>query len=268
MIEYVNSNSPLHRLDPRSKIIFALCVMAAAIITSSYIMLAFLIVVSAIIWIIADVPFRKLKHVFLILLVFIIMGMITQAVFYTDRPDYTGTVTVIFNLLPYNVPVIGSLPVTVEGLMYGVVFSMRMVAVLLAPMIVPFTTHPSDMILVLRSMRFPEWMILLITMSIRFIPLTFQNFYTIRNAQKLRKIKTGFHDLMLLMETLLITSLKTSKQMALSLETKAFGYSSKRTSLKTIKFGKKDVIFSAFSVAVLGIVLMNTSGIWIKSLNI
>jgi len=170
MIEYVNSNSPLHRLDPRSKIIFALCIMAAAIITSSYIMFAFLIIISAIVWIIADVPLRKLKHVFLVLLLFVIMGMITQAVFYTDRPDYTSTKTVIFNILPYSVPVIGSLPVTVEGLMHGVVFSMRMVAVLLAPMIVPFTIHPSDMILVLRGMRFPEWMILLITMSIRFIP--------------------------------------------------------------------------------------------------
>ncbi len=67
---------------------------------------------------------------------------------------------------------------------------------------------------------------------------------------------------MLLMETLLITSLKTSKQMALSLETKAFGYSSKRTSLKTIKFGKKDVIFSAFSLTVLGIVLINTGAVY------
>jgi len=258
MIEYVNSNSPLHRLDPRSKIIFALCIMAAAIITSSYTMLAFLIIISVIIWIIADIPLKKFKSTFLVLLVFIVMGMLTQAVFYTDRPDYTGPKTVLFNIMPYNVPLIGSLPVTVEGLKYGLVFSMRMVAVLLAPMIVPFTTHPSDMILVLRGMRFPEWMILLLTMSIRFIPLTFQNFHTIRNAQKLRKIKTGYNDLILLLETLLITSLKTSKQMALSLETKAFGYSSKRTSLKTIKFGKNDVIFSVFSLAVLGIVLLNT----------
>lgn len=258
MIEYVNSNSPLHRLDPRSKIIFVLCIMAAAILTSSYIMLSFLIIVSAIVWIIANVPIRKFKPVFLVLLVFVVMGMLTQAVFYTDRPDYAGIKTVLFNILPYNVPVIGSLPVTVEGLKYGLVFSMRMVAILLAPMIIPFTTHPSDMILVLRSMRFPEWMILLITMSIRFIPLTFQNFNTIRNAQKLRKIKTGYNDLIPLMETLLITSLKTSKQMALSLETKAFGYSSKRTSLKTIKFGRNDVVFSLFSLVVLGIVLLNT----------
>lgn len=142
--------------------------------------------------------------------------------------------------------------------MYGVVFSMRMVVIILAPVVIPFTTHPSDMILVLRSMRFPEWMILLLTMSIRFIPLTFQNFNTIRNAQKLRKIKTGYNDLILLLETLLITSLKTSKQMALSLETKAFGYSSKRTSLKSIKFGKNDMIFSVFSFTVLGIVFLNT----------
>ncbi|KAF5032144.1 Energy-coupling factor transporter transmembrane protein EcfT [anaerobic digester metagenome] len=258
MIEYVNSNSPLHRLDPRSKILFSFCIMAAAISTSSYIMLAFLIIVSAIIWIMADVPIGKLKPVFLVLLVFVLVGIVTQAVFYTDRTNYTGTVTVLFNLLPCNVPVIGSLPVTVEGLKYGLVFSMRMVVILLAPMIIPFTTHPRDMILVLRSIRFPEWMILLLTMSIRFIPLTFQNFHTIRNAQKLRKVKTSFKDMILLMETLLITSLKTSKQMALSLETKAFGFSSKRTSLKTIKFGKNDVIFSVLSLTVLGIVLLNT----------
>jgi len=257
MIEYIHSNSMIHRLDPRTKLLFSLFVLFAAIITSSYLILSFLIIISIILWILAGIPLKKFKPLFLIIVVLILIGTMTQAVFYTEKPGYTSTKTVIFNIDPYNLPVIGMLPVTVEGIKYGILFSMRMIAILIPPLLLPFTTHPSEIILMLRKMRFPEWLILLITMSIRFLPITLQNFSIIRNAQKLRKDKIGFQDLSLLLESLIITSLKTAKQMALALEVKAFGYSKKRTSLKTIKFSHNDVIFSLFSVSILIVALFN-----------
>jgi energy-coupling factor transport system permease protein len=229
----------------------------AAIITTSYLILSLLIIISIILWILAGIPLKKFKPLFLVIVVLVLIGTMTQAVFYTERPGYIGTRTVLFYLNPYNLPIIGMLPVTVEGIEYGIIFSMRMIVILIPPLFLPFTTHPSEIILMLRKMRFPEWLILLITMSIRFLPITLQNFFIIRNAQKLRKDKIGFQDLLLLLESLIITSLRTAKQMALALEVKAFGCSEKRTSLKTIKFSRKDVIFSLFSVSILLVALFN-----------
>ncbi len=59
--------------------------------------------------------------------------------------------------------------------------------------------------------------------------------------------------------TLLIISIKTAKQMALALDSKAFGHSKQRTSFKMIKLVQKDVLFCAFSSIVLVAV-----AVWVK----
>lgn len=182
--------------------------------------------------------------------IIVVIGIISQAVFFTDKPGYEGTKTVIFNLMPFNIPFIGYLPVTVEGVIYGIIFSMRMIAIFIPPLILPFTTHPSEIILMLRKFKFPEWMILLFTMAIRFLPLTIQNISITRNAQKIRKDSIGLNDLLLLLESIIITSLRTAKQMALTLDVKSFGYSKKRTSMKNICFKRNDLIFSSFSISI------------------
>ncbi len=134
---------------------------------------------------------------------------------------------------------------------------MRFIVLIMSTVILPFTTHPSKIILVLRKLRFPHWLILIITLTIRFIPMTFQNFTNTRNAQKLRRNKLRLKDITFLIGTLLITSLRTAKQMALALESRAFGASDQRTSLKIIKFKHRDLIFSIFSASILMLVFLN-----------
>jgi len=221
-----------------------------------------LIVISIMIWKLSDIPIKNFKPFFLMILVIVVIGIITQAIFFTDKPGYSGTKTVIFNLMPCNIPFIGYLPVTVEGINYGIIFSMRMVAIFIPPLILPFTTHPSEIIMMLRKFRFPEWMILLFTMAIRFLPLTIQNISITRNAQKIRKDKINLRDLLLLLESIIITSLRTAKQMALTLDVKSFGYSEKRTSMKNISFKKLDFVFSLFSISIFIFSVMLYWGGW------
>lgn len=198
----------------------------------------------------SNIPIKNFKPFFFMIFVIVVVGIISQAIFFTEKPGYDGTKTVIFNLMPFNIPFIGYLPVTVEGLVYGTIFSMRMIAIFIPPLILPFTTHPSEIILMLRKFKFPEWMILLFTMAIRFLPLTIQNISITRNAQKIRKDKIRLNDLLLMLESIIITSLRTAKQMALTLDVKSFGYSKKRTSMKNISFKKNDLFFSIFSISI------------------
>ena len=255
MIEYFNSDSFIHNLDPRTKMFFSICIVGSTIMTSSklsmlnnsLIFLFFLIIISLIIWKLATIPIKKFKPFFSGILIIIFIGVITQSIFYADQAG-SGDKTLIFNLMPFNVPIIGYLPVTIEGIEYGIVFAMKMVILFISPLIIPFTTHPTKIILMFRKFKFPEWMVLLFTIAIRFLPLTIQNLTITRNAQKLRKDKFSFKDLLLLLESIIISSLRTAKQMSLNLDVKSFGYSKKRTSLKTINFKKNDLIFLVFSL--------------------
>ena len=248
IIEYVNSNSIIHKLDPRSKIIYSVCILGSAIITHSIPFLLLTILISLIIWKLANIPIRSFKTVIVMIILIILVGVISQSIFYTNNPGYEGTKTTIFNLMPFYVPNIGYLPVTLEGFEYGIMFSMRMITIFLSAIVLPLTTHPSEIILMLRKFKFPEWIILLFTMTIRFLPLTIQNLTITRNAQKIRKDKISFNDLLLLLESIIISSLRTAKQIALNLDVKSFGYTKRRTSLKSINFKKNDLIFLVFSL--------------------
>jgi len=250
MIEYINSNSVIHDLNPGTKFFFSVAMLFAAIITSSPYFLFFLIILSSIVWFMAEIPLRKFKQVFIVLITLFLVGTLTQAVFFTEQSNYSGIKTVLFYLSPY-------IPVTMEGIRYGIIFSMRMMVIFMPPILIPLTSHPSEIVLMLRKMKFPEWLILLITMSIRFLPLTMKNFTTLRNAQRLRKTKLEFQDLLFLFESLIITSLKTAKQMALALEVKAFGHSERRTSFRTLEFSFKDSIFFTLSILIIVAAVFN-----------
>ncbi|MDI9614588.1 energy-coupling factor transporter transmembrane component T [Methanothermobacter sp.] len=257
MIEYINSDSIIHKLNPFTKFLFSLIVLTASIITSSVWILASLITVSIICWLTARIPLKNFKVLLIVIVAMIVIGTLTQSLFFTEKPGYTGTKTVLFNIIPYDLPVIGALPITLEGLKYGIIFSMRMTAIVISSLLLPITTHPTEIILMLKRMKFPEWLILVITMSIRFLPMSIQNFNTMRNAQRLRKGRLELKDLLLLLESLIIISVLTAKKMALSLEIKAFGHSKKRTSFKTLQFRFRDLIFTLFSITILFIALLD-----------
>ncbi len=258
MLEYVPSNSIVHRLDPRSKIYYAACMLVASLVVSSIPVLLCLLLVTIAVWMVARIPLSKCRLLFFVVGSVALVTIGTQSVFYTESMWYLGSKTVLFYLLPWDVPIIGRLPVTWEGIEYGVMLTLRLLVIVLPSLMVPFTTHPSEIMLVLRKFRLPNWLILLLTMSIRFVPMIFQNLGIIRNAQKLRGGRSRFKDLNLMLGTLLIISLKTAKQMALALDSKAFGQSKQRTSLKTINFAQRDVLFCSFSSTVLAAVAVWT----------
>jgi len=237
--------------------------MVCGLIVSSFSILLGLVFYNVLIWILAKIPLRKCKLLFFAIIFITLISIGTQSMFYTERSDYVGSKTILFYLIPCDVPIIGKLPVTLEGIKYGVMLSMRFTIFILVFMIVPFTTHPSKMILVLQKVKLPNWLILMFTMSLRFIPLTFQNFQIIRNAQKLRRGKLRFRDVTLLFGTLIITSLRTAKEMAIALDSKAFRQNTPRTSLKTINFARKDVLFCMISISILIAILIEIQvGVW------
>ena len=248
MFEYTHSNSIIHGLDPRTKLIYTTCMLIPVILIYSLPILLFLLFITCLVWISAKIPINKQKRVLKFIVIIVVFCFGTQIFFYTGMPTYIGPKTVLLEILPVEIPIFGKLTITVEGLFHSLILTLKLTILFFSSMIIIYTTHPSEILLVLRKARFPEWFSLLYIMSLRFIPLTFQNFHEIRNSQKLRKPKLSMKDIPILFSTLIIISLRTAKQMSLSLESKAFGYKNDRTSLKMIKFKKWDVIFSLFFI--------------------
>lgn len=251
MFEYTHSNSIIHRLDPRTKMIYSIGMCIAVIFIYSLPILLFLLFIACLIWVSAKIPLKKQKKILKFLIIIIIICFGTQIFFYTGMPTYTGPRTVLIELLPVEIPIFGKLTITVEGLFHSLILTLKLSILFFSTIIIIYTTHPSEIMLILRKIRFPEWFSLLYIMSLRFIPLTIENFHQIRNAQRLRKPRTSLKDIPILFSTLIVVTLRTAKQMSLCLESKAFGYKKERTFLKTLEFAKKDAFFSLFFIFII-----------------
>ena len=88
--------------------------------------------------------------------------------------------TELLRLLP-------GLSLSSEGLWYGGVVSLRLLAVLAAGTLVVFTTHPADLILALTKLGLPQWFSFILTLALRFLPETIEKAKRILVAQQLRR---------------------------------------------------------------------------------
>lgn len=228
---YLDGRSPIHAFDPRVKIAWSLAVSLLAVILRHPAFLAGLFLLTILPWLLVRPPLSRLRVLLIVVAMTVVGNMITQGLFYGFEPR-TEVVTIV-----------PGLSVCREGLIYGAIVSLRLLAVLSAGMLVVLTTHPSDMILALTRLRVPQWFAFMLTLSLRFLPETIEQGRRIMVAQQLRgaggrgaaSLARRFRFLIV---PLLTTSLRSARQVALAAEVRA--YCSQRVPSKDLQFNGTD----------------------------
>lgn len=226
MIKYYDRRTLFHELDPRVKILWSLGLSLLIVLANGPAPLLFLFGIAGfpLLWV--RPPLVRMKG-FWILMVSIVVGtMISQGFFYYFRPR-----TPIFTLLSPDFPLLGRITGGIrlyqEGLFYGAVQSLRMLAALNLGLLLVTTTHPSELIYGLRWLRIPRVLAHMVMVAVRFLPGFLEEGRRILLAQQIRgaahrgirgKIK-GFQ---LMAVPLIIGALKTARQLALAAEVRGF----------------------------------------------
>ena len=135
------------------------------------------------------------------------------------------------------------LSLSVEGVLYGSVVSLRLVAVLAAGTLVVFTTHPADLILALTKLGLPHWFAFMLTLALRFLPETIEQAKRILVAQQLRGaggrgVRTATRRFRLLVVPLMTALLRSARQIAMAAEVRA--YSARRIPSRELRFSRWD----------------------------
>ncbi|MCK4452690.1 MAG: energy-coupling factor transporter transmembrane protein EcfT [Anaerolineae bacterium] len=256
MLEYECRHSLLERLDPRTKLLLVGILSAGALFADSWASLLVLLAAVLLLWKIGRLSFRKHR---------LIMGMLafgaggtvlTQSIFYTASPAYAGPSTVLFHLLPVNIPITGRLSVTLEGARYGALIALRLAIMMLSAPLVPLTTHPSRLMSSLVALRLPFFLVAIVTMALRFVPLVQANLLWILDAQRVRGIRTySLRGMGMLLSTLLIVTLRTAHDLSLSLETRAFRPLARRTFYREVRPSALDGLAVGVTLLWLGVAL-------------
>jgi len=249
---YVRQNTPVHRLDARVKLIgISLGIIVALLISNLFWLLAYF-VVSCFLIMLTRVSWEKLSHVVYPLML---------------------PVTIMISILyPLTSPPVGQpvlldfwiIKITLPNVLTGLAMAVRIDTMTFVSYVLIFTTTQRDLVRALEHFGLSYRYGLLISSAFRYLPAFEDIINKITEAQKSRGLdlqKAGFmrriRNYIPLLTSTMITSLKLADQLGIALMSRAFGASSKRTTLTDLKMRPIDggilgvlvLLFAAFLAA-------------------
>ncbi len=257
-IHFIPGDSFLHRLDPRSKLFCLLILLVAAFAAGSLVQLAVLLISLLLLFIVSRF---SMTRVFRSVLVFAPLFIITFAIHFFGHSGQTL----------FEIPVV-RLVATVEGLLAGVLFTLRMIGLILILGLFMALTVPQDLTDALERLARPLARLglpvsqgaLTISIALRFIPILAVEADRIRRAQASRGASLEgvaifrLHRLVPLLLPLFAGALKRADDLALALEARGYRGGVGRTQMQELRFRAGDA-----SAILLSLVFC--AGIWILS---
>lgn len=250
-LQYVDMDSFLHRLDPRTKFSFFIVMSILTSFVKSGMALLFLFVIFLGIWIMSHIGkyiivlLKKVKVLLLfIFLLWLILGMFSinkGPIIYRTGISFLGWKGV-FSLEWFD-------------LYKGAVFAIRIFLMISAFYTVILSTNFSQIILGLRSWRVPYSIAFGVGLIFQIIPMIIKEFSTIMEAQSSRGLEVEKCGALAKMKNYVIVSLPLmfrvlAKGHAISLAMHYYKLDFKvnRTSYKLIRASYTDAIFAAVTV--------------------
>ncbi len=242
-VVYFPGNTLIHRFDPRTKIIMLAYFVGLALLFSNPIHLAIVILATFAIWTYARIPAKEVSRVYRY-----VYGTLALVIVIQGLSFPTGTE--IIRLVPPN-PLIGNVgALTVEGLVYGIAISERILIMMIIGPLVIYTTPLDRLILGLVKLKMPYSVAYIMSSSLNILPSVQLEIETIIEAQTARaftKLETGsFVERMRayipILVPLIVGMARNSTQLSLAMAARAFGATKNRSYYHDIKATLKDYV--------------------------
>ncbi|HRE82571.1 MAG TPA: energy-coupling factor transporter transmembrane component T [Opitutaceae bacterium] len=259
----VERETVFSRLDFRSKLAVFVSLTGVAVLWSQPLLSVSLAsaVLIACLWV--GVPRGYLGFILRVMTPFFLLLLLTHG-FFNVRPvlRLTGQseLTALFRF-PENWWVVGGAMLSREGLLYGVnVIAKSLTFLLLVPLCV-FTTDPNNLVLGLVRLRLPYKLAFLISSTLRFFPLLFDEIHAVIETQRLRGFALEEMSTLERVKTyskiavpIVLGAMFKAQQIEVVLQSKAFSGNAERTYLHDSKLRSADGWVIGFSAVVLMVV--------------
>ena len=253
--QYFPGNSIIHRLDPRTKLLFLVVYIAALFVAASWIsyglMLSFLIFVIAVSKIPVKSILRGMKP-----LVFILAFTAILNIF------FTGGKTVLVEFW--------GLSITKEGIIRAVFMISRIMMLITGTFLLTYTTSPIALTDGLESLLGPLKKIhlpvhelsMMMCIALRFIPTLIEETDKIMSAQKARgaDFETGSlmdraKALIPILVPLFISAFRRADELATAMECRCYQGGEGRTKMKLLRYHREDFVSFGLGIVILAAVV-------------
>jgi energy-coupling factor transport system permease protein len=246
LVEYTPGDSFFHKLDPRSKIVFMGVITVLIVVVENLWIAGGILLTLFLLWRIAGLSLSSLKELATPMIGLAAFLLFVQAIL------YPGHRILIQPIIPHPIPFIGGRgSVTLEGILFAVLLSVRILAMVIVLPLVTMTTPVHIFTLGLVRMGLPYRLAYTMTTALNLIPLLQAEANMIADAQKLRAFqvfeKGGFLEKLkaypALVTPLIIGAMRRAQLIAVAMDSRAFGASANRTYIQEIRMRGQDWAF-------------------------
>jgi len=149
---------------------------------------------------------------------------------------------------------------TSGGMLSGISFIIKMMIMVLASNLFSQTTTIEEMLFGLNRMGLPYQFGLMLSIALRFIPTLTKDVEHIQQAQKSRGASSkknkkkgkgaSVQGVIPLFVPMIVSSMRRSDTMAMSMTSRGYGFSNKRTQMLDVKFRLPQILFWLFTIGV------------------
>jgi energy-coupling factor transport system permease protein len=255
IVQYIPGETVFHRLDPRSKIVFMLLITVLIVMVQNLWVAGVVLLTLIMLWFLARLPFSVVVELGKAMIGIVIFLFIVQALL------YPGETALVQPIIPRSVPLIGGRGrVTLEGMLFALLLSLRLLAMVIVMPLVSLTTPVHAFTLGLVRLGLPYRLAYTMTTALNLIPILQTEANVIVDAQRLRAFqvfeKGNFLDKLKaypsLVTPLIIGAMRRAQLIAVAMDSRAFGASANRTYVQDIRMRSRDWAFIAFSVLYAG----------------
>ena len=259
--QYFPGNTPVHRLDPRTKLLLVLVYIVALFLCKwfvSYgIALVFLVLAVSLSRIRPKALFSGLKPLLIIILFTAVINL-----FYSD-----GHVLVRFWIFT----------ITREGIFNALFLVVRIMLLVMGTFLLTYTTSPialtdglESLLSPLKKLRFPvHELAMMMSIALRFIPTLIEETDKIISAQKARgaDFETGnvfrrAKALIPILVPLFVSAFRRADELATAMECRCYHGGKGRTKLKQLRFTAGDwIAFACGAVLLGGVITLRSFGL-------
>ena len=255
--QYFPSDSPLHRLDARVKLVITLLYIVSLFLIKSFIGYAFVIIALAIVIKVSKVPFKFMVKG-LKSLVFIIIFTALINVFTVKG----GETLVTF----------WKLSITTEGVFFAIKMALRIILLIIGSSLLTLTTTPIKLTDGIEALLKPLSKIgvpahdiaMMMTIALRFIPTLLDETDKIIKAQQARgadfdtgRLRDKARALVPILVPLFISAFRRADELAMAMESRCYNGGANRTRMNVMKVTSIDytamILFVVYWVVIMAV---------------
>ncbi|MBP5404444.1 MAG: energy-coupling factor transporter transmembrane protein EcfT [Clostridia bacterium] len=255
--QYYPSNSPVHKLDPRVKLLIVLFYVVTVFFVVDYAMYGALFLFIVAVALISKIPLRVL---FRTVRAVVILVLITSAInlFFTKGEQLLFSWKFI--------------SIYKEGVERAIKLALRLILLMLFPSILTLTTTPMELTDAIESLLAPLKVIkvpvhaiaLIMSIALRMIPILMEETNKIILAQKARgaDFDTGgvlkkAKAMIPVLVPLFVGAFRRADELALAMDARCYSSVAKRTKYKVMKLTVADLVAALFCLSVFALVFLN-----------